>query len=104
MLFTVIIIIFIFFVQVLKKVLNLSLNILQIPWPGKKKKLIVFFIYNSLDLGWWGGFFTGPQAVLVEDPCHTPTTNSETWTTLLAYLYDHHIKRFKSLVRAVKNN
>ncbi len=37
MLFTVIIIIFIFFVQVLKKVLNLSLNILQIPWPGKKK-------------------------------------------------------------------
>ncbi len=29
---------------------------------------------------------------------HTPTTNSETWTTLLAYLYDHHIKRSKSLV------
>ncbi len=34
---------------------------------------------------------------------HTPTTNSETWTTLLAYLYDHHIKRSKSLV-AVENN
>ncbi len=31
-------------------------------------------------------------------PSHTPTTNSETWTTLLAYLYDHHIKRSKSLV------
>ncbi len=64
MLFTVI---FFFFVQVLKKVLNLSLNILQIPWPGKKKTLIVF-IYNSPDLGWWGGFVTGPQAILVEDP------------------------------------
>ncbi len=31
-------------------------------------------------------------------PSHTPTTNSETWTTLLAYLYDYHIKRSKSLV------
>ncbi len=30
--------------------------------------------------------------------------NSETWTTLLAYLYDHHIKRSKSLVGAVENN
>ncbi len=37
-------------------------------------------------------------------PSHTPTTNSETWTTLLAYLYDHHIKRSKSLVGAVENN
>ncbi len=37
-------------------------------------------------------------------PSHTPTTNSETWTTLLAYLYDHHIKRSKSLVRVVENN
>ncbi len=52
----------------LKKVLNLSLNVLQIPWPGKKKNINCFFIYNSPDLGWWGGFITGPQAVLVEDP------------------------------------
>ncbi len=37
-------------------------------------------------------------------PSHTPTTNSETWTTLLAYLYDHRIKRSKSLVGAVENN
>ncbi len=31
-------------------------------------------------------------------PSHTPTTNSETWATPLAYLYDHHITRSKSLV------
>ncbi len=37
-------------------------------------------------------------------PSHTPTTNSETWTTLLAYLYDHHIKRSKSFVEALENN
>ncbi len=30
-------------------------------------------------------------------PYHTPTANTETWTILLAYLYDH-IKRSKSLV------
>ncbi len=30
--------------------------------------------------------------------------NSETWTTLLAYFYDHHIKRSKSLVGVVENN
>ncbi len=32
-------------------------------------------------------------------PFHTPTTNSETWTTLLAYLYDHHIKRLGYHIR-----
>ncbi len=37
-------------------------------------------------------------------PSHKPTTNSETWITLLAYLYDHHIKRSKSLVGDVENN
>ncbi len=37
-------------------------------------------------------------------PSHTPTTNTETWTTLLAYLYDHHLKMSKSLVGAVENN
>ncbi len=35
---------------------------------------------------------------------HRPTTNSETWATLLDYLYDHYIKIFKSLVRVVGNN
>jgi len=36
-------------------------------------------------------------------PSRKPTTNTETWTTLLAYLYDHHIKRSVSC-RAVENN
>ncbi len=35
-----------------------------------------------------------------------PYTHNKFWnmTTLLAYLYDHHIKRSKSLVGAVENN
>ncbi len=66
MLFTVFF--FFFFCAGLKKGLEfIRLNILQIPWPGKKN-INCFFIYNSPDLGWWGGFITGPQAVLVEDP------------------------------------
>ncbi len=64
---------FFFFCAGLKKGLEfIRLNILQIPWPGKKN-INCFFIYNSPDLGWWGGFITGPQAVLVEDPCPKPT-------------------------------
>ncbi len=65
----------------------------------------------------WSNIYTGPLALSFRtgadwdkisgreishssrpSPSHTPTTNSETWTTLLAYLYYHHIKRSKSLV------
>ncbi len=72
MLFTVIIIIiFLFFLQVLKKVFK-SLEF-KLKYPAdtlvwQKKNIKCFFIYNSPDLGWWGGFITGLQAVLVEDP------------------------------------
>ncbi len=67
MLFTVIF--FFFFFAGLKKGLEFKLKYPADTLAWQKKTLIVF-IYNSPDLGWWGGFVTGPQAVLVEDPCY----------------------------------
>ncbi len=58
---------FFFFCAGLKKGLEFKLKYPADTLAWQKKTLIVF-IYNSPDLGWWGGFVTGPQAVLVEDP------------------------------------
>ncbi len=43
-------------------------------------------------------FQAGKSHTHPDHPIH-PQQTTETWTTLLAYLYDHHMNRSKSLVR-----
>ncbi len=62
------------------------------------------FCFIVMLRGGLGQHFRPGNLTPIQAMPYTHNRTTEAWATLLAYFYDHHIKRSKSLVGAVGNN